>query len=160
MKEQVLSKFSTYISYLQKLETMEDSIFDLPIKEGKWSIKEIICHIYRWDLHFFEQSIPAVLKERVINYPSYHDYNMDSEIYSKTIEMKALLQDSIKLRKRLLHHLSELDVILYEPIKINGYTNCPRTNTPYTLMNYIIELVEHDDHHVNQIEEFMTSFRS
>ncbi|OIJ12621.1 hypothetical protein BKP35_10560 [Anaerobacillus arseniciselenatis] len=156
MKEQVFSKFSTYIPFLQKLEKMEDSLLGLSIKDGKWSIKEIISHIYRWDLHFLEQSIPRVLKERAINYPSYHDYNKESEIYAKTIEAKTLLQDSIQVRKQLLHRLPELETILFEPITINGYTNCPSTNEPFTLINYIEELVEHDNHHVQQIEEFLS----
>lgn len=156
MKEQVLSKFSSYIKFLEELERMDVSLFDKPIKAGKWSIKEIIAHLYRWDLHFFDQSIPRVLKERAIIYPSYHDYNKQSELYARTIEVKNILQDSIQVRKNLIHRLDKLDGILFEPITINGHTNCPRTNEQYTLSHYIEELIDHDHQHKQEIEEFLS----
>ncbi|RSK27718.1 hypothetical protein EJF36_13000 [Bacillus sp. HMF5848] len=160
MKETVLVEFQGFTKSIEDLLKVDSTICERPIKTDKWSVKEIIAHIYRWDVFLLEEAIRTVTKERFINFPNHNEYNAASTTYAANTSVKEVMEDCITMRKTLANRLEALEELLQEPITVNGSTHCPRTNEQYTLLYIIKEFIEHDQSHLRQIESFLKNQRN
>ncbi|MDR7074933.1 DinB family protein [Fictibacillus barbaricus] len=147
----VIMNYQYFTNWLESLKTMPEEYWLVPIKEGKWSVGEIISHIKAWD-HF-------VWEERVRYFVSGTELpkkNFDPEEINKKAAEQArignsknkLIDDVIECRNKVAKKLEEVPASIWE-IKIElgkGFVS---------LSEYIEGLVEHDLHHQAQIEQFL-----
>ncbi|WP_421384896.1 DinB family protein [Bacillus salacetis] len=154
--EKMLFSMGSYVVFLENLKENGIGVDEIPLTEGKWSIKQIISHMYRWDLFLLEAVLPAGLKDKAVHFPSHDEYNAQSEVYSNTISFKTLINHSVDARKKLIEKLAEHQKLLGDSITINGLTHCPNTGKRYSLNYLMTEFVHHDMHHSQQIEQFLT----
>jgi uncharacterized damage-inducible protein DinB len=122
----------------------------------KWSVKQMISHIYRWDLYLINTILRAGIHVKAVTFPSHDEYNAQSEAYAATVIFEDLLNQSIHARGQLVQDLVTNDGTLSESITVNGKTNCPNTGARYTLNYLMIEFIEHDTHHSKQIQQYLT----
>ncbi|MDF2605870.1 MAG: dinB family protein [Bacillales bacterium] len=126
------------------------SKFDVPIAESKMTVKEIIAHIYRWDAFLLETAIPHFINERAVSFPIFDEFNNKSIKFAETIATSDLLELTKLTRTKLIDEFKKLDTLLVEKITING-----KSDEKYSLLFLIDDFVEHDNHHLNQIYEFI-----
>jgi uncharacterized damage-inducible protein DinB len=154
--EKVLLSLGSYLDFLETLRKVENGVDEIPLKEGKWSVKQIISHMYRWDLYLIEMILPAAIKDKAVHFPSHDNYNAQSEVYAKTVTFQDLINQSAAVRKKLIEELDRSQLMMDESITVNGLTHCPNTGTPYSLNYLMSEFIDHDRHHIQQIQRFLT----
>jgi hypothetical protein len=143
----VVSQFGTIIPFLEEIKQVEDArIFFSPISEGKWSTAAIVAHLYLWDQYIQNSRLPMMLTGDTL--PSgqvdVQAINNDAQNFAHSgISKNDLIKRFIDNRKNLLE---ELD-------KANLQTSFSIGETTFTLENYLLGMVEHDEHHMKQIKE-------
>ncbi|MDZ5473021.1 DinB family protein [Bacillus sp. 31A1R] len=151
---QLLSEFQNLNTFIERLKGLDETKLEQPLSEGKWSIKEVVAHLYRWDVFLLETALATAKVDKRVDFPSHSEYNFDSEKFSKTISLEELLQMTIDKRNQLIDELMKVEN-LEEPILVQGTTHCPHTGTRYSLHYLIREFVDHDVQHIKQMEEFL-----
>lgn len=108
---------STYQAYESNMEFFrsfrskdEDELIS-PICKGKWSVKEIIGHIYYWDLFLLEKMVPEMKEGGVLpDFPDHDEYN-EKAIQAIMIfnDTEALIKEFVLTRKELIRNLENLN---------------------------------------------------
>ncbi|MEH7303225.1 DinB family protein [Neobacillus drentensis] len=143
----VVSQFGTIIPFLEEIIQVEnDRIFFSPISEGKWSSAAIVAHLYLWDQYIQNSRLPMMLTGDTL--PSgqvdVQAINNDAQNFAHSgISKNNLIDRFITNRKNLLDALE----------KANLQTSFTIGETTLTLENYLLGMVEHDEHHMKQIKE-------
>ncbi|RIW38473.1 DinB family protein [Bacillus salacetis] len=153
---QVIEGLRKYCEFLENLRTIHSDIADNPRMEGKWSIKQIICHLYRWDIHLTQTIFPKGVINEAVTFPDHDEYNAQSEAYAATVNFTELLTLSLKARNQLIDELARHEKFLQHPITVNGLTHCPNSGSVYTLNYLMTEFIDHDQHHMKQIKQYLT----
>ncbi|WP_409292568.1 DinB family protein [Peribacillus sp. SCS-37] len=156
-EREIISYFSTYSSWLDTLRGIDETLWSMPVAEGKWAVSEIIAHIKNWDDHLLLNVIPSVCSGMGMDFPEFDSFNENASMYAKSgISQTHLLNESMTSRERLVQKLSELSAeTLHTSTTANGVLHCPHTGTPYSLIYIVKEFTDHDIHHKNQITEFL-----
>lgn len=154
--EKIIREFGAYSDWLGEIKTVEPSVLEKPIQEGKWTVSEIIAHILKWDEHLSDQVIPAVLDGEGMEFPEFGPFNERAAAYARTITPGELIENAQDTRAHLISRLLELPKeVLERPVTSNGETNCPHTGLPYTLIYIVGDFINHDTHHRKQIDGFL-----
>lgn len=153
----IISNFSHYSSWLSTLEEINETLWSKPIAEGKWSVSEIIAHIMNWDNYLLTEILPSVQNEKGMEFPDFDTYNKKASSYAKSgISQSKLLEEAKDTRELLVKELNELPTEkLKNSLTANGVTHCPHTGTPYSLIYFVKEFTDHDNHHKRQIIQFL-----
>lgn len=154
----VTDALKRYNDFLEELVFLDEKQADLPLAKGKWSTKQVISHMYGWDLYLLETVLPSALSKKAVSFPSHDEFNARSLKETEAFCFKNLIEQSIHLRNRLLNELKmeKYTLILDKPLMVNGISHCPNTCTPYTLAYLMYEFAEHDNQHSRQIIDFLT----
>jgi hypothetical protein len=143
----VVSQFGTIIPLLEELKQVEDDrIFFSPISKGKWSSAAIVAHLFLWDQYIKNSRLPMMLTGDTL--PSgqvdVQAINNDAQNFAHSgISKNDLINRFITNRKNLLDALE----------KANLQTSFTIGEATLTLENYLLGMVEHDEHHMKQIKE-------
>jgi uncharacterized damage-inducible protein DinB len=151
-----IRSLQSYTDFLIRLKSINTDLTEIPITEGKWSIKKIISHIYRWDIYLVEAVLPSAIEDKAVRFPSHDEYNEASAQYSDSVGFEELIDQSILIRNSLINEVNNCKNVLTEPITVQENTHCPNTNSTYSLLYLLGEFVEHDKHHRNQICTFLS----
>ncbi|MBU5214968.1 DinB family protein [Heyndrickxia oleronia] len=153
----IISNFGKFSSWLNTLEELDESLLSKPIAKGKWSIGEIIAHITNWDNYLLSEIIPSVRNEKGMEFPDFDSYNKKASDYAKSgISQSKLLKEAKNTREILVKELYETPTDkLNKSLTANGVTHCPHTGTPYSLLYIVKEFTDHDNHHKEQIIQFL-----
>lgn len=145
-KSEIVAHHQNFITFIHSLKSIDENLLRKPIEEGKWSIIEIVGHFYPWDKFVLQQRIPYLfLEEYLPKAPSIDELNDQSSLYARTEAVENTLEKCIHVRQELLSQLKQIpedDWLI--PIQINQST--------LTFYEYLKGLMEHDLHHINQIE--------
>jgi hypothetical protein len=154
-KREVIEQYRALVPWVLSLQTMEDSLWLEPIAEGKWSTGEIIAHLTVWDRFVLEKRLPYMKPgaELTFGKEDVQAINESAASYARFHASKATIIDEFaNMREALLQHLNEIEE--------NDFLAEFRINEkPRTLSRYIQGLIEHDEHHRKQIEDFLQSRR-
>lgn len=52
-KQQLLNEYSEWIGKVKEFGVLEEGYWNSPIADGKWTVRDVVCHIMRWDEYFF-----------------------------------------------------------------------------------------------------------
>lgn len=153
----IINDFSKYSSWLNSLEDIDETLWYQSIAKGKWSVSEIISHIINWDNYLLNEVIPSVRSEKGMEFPDFDIHNKKASDYAKSgISQAKLLEEAKGTRKLLVKELNELPIEkLNKSLTSNGVTHCPHTGTPYSLIYIVKEFTVHDNHHKDQIIQFI-----
>ncbi|NLP52850.1 DinB family protein [Bacillus sp. RO1] len=147
--ELTISPYQAYrnnMEFFYSFTTKTEGELNQPIQKGKWSIKEIIGHIYFWDLFLLEDMVPEMKDSGVLpNFPEHDEYNNKAihsiKSFSSTND---LLEEFVITRKKLISNMEKLN----QEVKFTIGNN-KRNFTPQTFLGMF---VEHDIHHMEQIK--------
>ncbi|WP_242615219.1 DinB family protein [Paenibacillus solani] len=116
-----------------------------PIKEGKWSIREIIGHLHYWDKFILEQHIPFMAQgANLIAFPDHDFHNNEGIQYISSFKnVVALIHEVVYTRNQLFEAIDSINSDLQFTIGSD--------ERPFTIESYISIFSEHDIHHLEQI---------
>lgn len=145
-----MNKINQYEDIIEKLFELKDypeKILNEPISEGKWSIREIVGHLFYWDKFILEKMVPLMANEMVLPpFPNHNLHNKEAVAHLKKYKnVREIIDDFAKTRKQLVKELKELDRDIEFHIE-----NDPNSFSPE---KFIEIFLEHDIHHLNQVKE-------
>lgn len=145
-KSEIVAHHQNFITFIHSLKSIDENLLRKPIGEGKWSIIEIVGHFYPWDEFVLQQRIPYLFSgEHLPKAPSINELNSQSSLLARTEAVEYTLEKCIHIRQELLSQLMQIpedDWLI--PIQINQST--------LTFYEYLKGLMQHDQHHINQIK--------
>jgi uncharacterized damage-inducible protein DinB len=150
---EVLKQYKDFANWLQHLKQMPEKYWLIPIKDGKWSTGEIVAHFKAWDVFVLDKRVAYFVSGSEI--PSkkvdVEEINRNAANEAKSgISKNQLIEEVMEFRHVVSEKLSDVPSSFWqEKIEMGGKM--------ITLCEYISGLVEHDQHHKAQIEEFLTS---
>jgi hypothetical protein len=158
-RQTVLYNFGKFSSWIRSLESIEEKTWYMPIAENKWSISEIIAHLFNWDRYLIHEILPAVQVGHEMIFPDFDTYNKQASDYIQSgVSKSQLIEETTAARDLLIKVLTKMPVErLNLPLSANGISHCPHTGTAYSLIYIIEEFTAHDNHHKKQIMHFLNT---
>ncbi|MGA9289420.1 MAG: DinB family protein [Anaerobacillus sp.] len=150
----VLDEYASLTNWLHKTAMeMEEKVFFMPIKPGKWSPAEILSHIREWDEYLLNERIPYIHHEAQLSKldVNVEEVNEEAAAYARSgISKDQMITETLNGRERVVATLRKLNENQWnETFYIDKYPLC--------LTSYMKGLIEHDEHHKMQIEVFMAN---
>lgn len=147
MERKDFNHFKSFTDWLPSLRNVPEDVWIAPIAEGKWAIQGLISHMVLWDKYFLENAIHPVVNHEPITLPEtfdFDDFNRDAVEYGKKHSKEELISEGIHYRNEIVRHIANLSDEEY----FKQYPN-------FQVAQYVIEFVEHDDHHKAQVDSFL-----
>ena len=150
-KLEILNHQTSFINFVQSLAYLDEYVLRQPIREGKWSIIEIIGHFYFWDEFVLQKRLPYLLSGNTFPPgPNANVLNKQAALLARQENIRSTLEKCLHIRTELIEALSAItDENWLIEIKIN--------QTRLTIYEYFKGLMEHDIHHINQIKSAIVS---
>jgi uncharacterized damage-inducible protein DinB len=135
--------------YFQSLHSLPEETLIKETEPNKWSIREIIGHIYYWDKFLLDVMVPQMLEGASLpEFPDHDSYNEKAMKHIiKFTSTKELLDEFALIRERLLHKIEALP-------EDTAFT-IGKGKRSFSPERFLAMFVEHDDHHIKQIEAFL-----
>lgn len=155
--EQLIQKFNGFANWVNSIEEIDDDLFFGAIKEGKWSPAEIISHITYWDRYMVEDLIPKMKIDANIDSLAFHVINEPASKYAMSgVSKQRIINEQVEARNVLIQALNEKSKQeFFAAFKLNGEEIDEYSGYPHSMFNYISSFVWHDNHHKEQIEEYL-----
>ncbi|MDY0396186.1 DinB family protein [Virgibacillus halophilus] len=99
------------VAKVEVLRCIPDAMLTEPIRTGKWSIREIIGHMYYWDKYNVEKMIPEMRNHAILPaFPDHDSHNAEAIRYIDTFDsLERIIDVFIHTRKALVQALSYVD---------------------------------------------------
>ncbi|KGR77982.1 DinB family protein [Ureibacillus manganicus] len=144
--KKVFKQFEDTLHEIQKLKEVKESQLVDPISEGKWSIREIIGHLYYWDKYILENMVPAMFNgANLPQFPDHDQHNKEAISYLIDYSVDEIIDAFTETRKELI----ESTLIVVEDVRFTIGSG----NRQFSVESFIKMFVEHDIHHLKQIKE-------
>ncbi|PAE19088.1 DinB family protein [Robertmurraya siralis] len=145
MKE-IFRKFEDTAAEILKLNEKSEAVLCDPIYEGKWSIRDIVGHLYYWDKFILEKLVPLMADGADLPpFPEHDKYNAEALAYLKNDSVATIIEQFIETRKQLTKQLAAVDNGIQFTI---GGRKKKFSGESFTKM-----FLMHDEHHLKQITE-------
>jgi len=144
-KYEIIERYEHSIEWVRNLQQLSESKWRKPIAEGKWTIAEVVGHLIPWDQFVIENRIPYFFQNKELpKSPIVSEVNGQAAHTSRIRSKEETIEAFISCRKVLLEKIQTIDDSLWgEEITIG--------KTKLTLYQYFSGLLEHDEHHFQQI---------
>lgn len=148
-KNEILEHQYNFIDYIKSIRSLNEQILRAPIRNGKWSVIEIIGHFHPWDEFVLQNRLTYFLTNSSLPpSPNTDELNYHSAQLSKNNSILHTIEKCIRIRTELVETLNQLpEENWLAELKINQST--------LSLYSYFKDLMEHDLHHMNQIQSFL-----
>jgi uncharacterized damage-inducible protein DinB len=150
MTKDSLIAFSNVIKRIEKLSVLPIAILTKPIKVNKWSVRDIVSHLYYWDKYNLEKMVPNMANQATLApFPNLDLHNQKAIEFTSKFSVEEIFDAFVSTRSALTAKLASIDETLSFYIE----------NEPgrFTADRFITIFLEHDHHHLSQIDEFLKS---
>lgn len=140
------NNYDQFTDMIEQVKKIDEETWDTPISEGKWSVRQIIGHLYYWDKFNLETMLSKM--ENGANLPAFPDHHIHNERAMEHIEQYndqvSLMNAFITTRKELVEGLQNIE----EGVKftIGG------GKRKFTADSFIKLFIKHDTHHLKQMK--------
>ncbi|WP_026694468.1 DinB family protein [Peribacillus kribbensis] len=146
--EEILNDYVKITAFFERLKDVSDEWFFSPLAEGKWSAAAIVSHFRFWDRYILEERLPLMLKGEDLPKSNINvdEVNAKAQEYAHSgVTKRELLDEAINWRERSCAALAGVEFS----------TSFRIGEKELTLLQFIEGDIEHDEHHMKQIEEFL-----
>ncbi|MBM7094780.1 DinB family protein [Bacillus sp. H-16] len=146
MKNKTLVQFEKAADEFAGLKEVPGEALVEPIGVGKWSPREVICHMYYWDKFNKEQMVPHMADgARLPAFPDHDAHNAEGLKYLKSCEKPEEVIDLfVEMRKELAAEFEVLNPDMRFTIGTGKRQFSPES--------FVKMFVKHDQHHLKQLE--------
>lgn len=151
--KQLILEFESFISYIQSLDSLEDADWDAPLEAGKWSLKDVLCHIMLWDKYFYEEAFVKVKEGQPLTaiHQDFNEFNANAVLYARTVTKQEAIRQFVLYRSRIIEDAASLSDEAFEQIYPDGDGN------NFSIREHLRDFIPHDKHHKQQIEKYVLS---
>src|SRR5690625_2429871 len=138
-------EFEKTIGEIEKLKKVENDKLLEPIREGKWSIREIVGHLYYWDKYNLETMVPKMTDgANLPPFPDHDQQNKEAMSFLKEESADAIINSFITTRKELIDSTAKVDK--------NIRFTIGKGKRQFSAESFIKIFLKHDIHHLQQIK--------
>ena len=142
--KKILLEFEETINAIKKLKDVQESQLIEPISKGKWSIREIVGHLYYWDKYNLEKMVPKMANgANLPQFPNHDQHNKEAISYLRDHSVEFIINAFIKTRKELIESISKVE----EDVRFT----IGKGKRQFSGESFIKIFVKHDIHHLQQI---------
>ena len=144
---ELIAKLNSTFSRIQSIIENKSNDELIKRKDNKWSIQEnvghllIVDHLFIGRLDDYENGV-ATLRPADLSGKNTDDANFNS------MDIKNILSEFGKKRQSYINRLENLKPIMFAKVALH-----PRLNKPMRLCDMLFFQAEHDDYHINRINE-------
>ncbi|GAA0836848.1 DinB family protein [Paenibacillus glucanolyticus] len=150
-KQLLLNEYSEWIDKVGEFAEQGESYWNRPIAEGKWTVRDVVCHIMCWDEYFYNEAIAKVSagETLTVKHLDYDAFNEDSRLYAKTLSTEALVNQTLAAREKLIQTIEALPEALYAMRYTDG------DGHPFEVEQFMRDFIWHDKHHLAQLNKVL-----
>lgn len=142
--KKILMEFEETIDAIKKLKDVQESKLNEPISKGKWSIREIVGHLYYWDKYNLEKMVPIMANGvNLPQFPNHDQHNKEAILYLRDKTVESIIDAFIETRKELIDSISEIE----EDVRFT----IGKGKRQFSGESFIKIFLKHDIHHLQQI---------
>lgn len=144
-----LKQFEKMIDQILQLKEVPEDKLREPIKEGKWSIMQIVGHLYYWDKFNLEIMLPHMAEGSDLpSFPDFDQHNAEAISFIEDYSVGSLIELFVHTRKELHEKMAGLG----EDVRftIGG------GKRKFSAESFLTIFTKHDLHHLEQINEKLT----
>ncbi|OKP88812.1 hypothetical protein A3844_06690 [Paenibacillus helianthi] len=149
--EQLVFEFRSLIPYIQSLNTLDEMHWETPVAAGKWTLKEMLCHLTQWDKYFYEEAFAKIIKGQplTLRQPNFDEFNARAIEYAKSLTKQAAIGQFVLYRTKILDAATALsdEELVKEYIDGDGQK--------FSIRGYLEDFIPHDKHHKQQMEQYI-----
>lgn len=147
-KEELIEKYAEWIAFVKSLEAQDEQIWNQPMAEGKWTVRDVVSHIMKWDEYFLEGAILKIScgEELTVKHLNYDTFNEQSKEYGRTCSIQGIAEEAKTVRQRLVGLIISMSEEQYttEYVDADGHA--------FQVAMFMQDFIWHDQHHMKQIE--------
>lgn len=138
----------TYLDHLQDWSKQDEKTLKTPVRAGRWSMRDIIAHIYYWDRFILETVLPASIDQTEIrHWPHAELYNRAAIAALDGRPVTWICKQGIATRSGLLDEMAKRhgtdSLIIHDREDISN------------LQDVADLFSKHDEHHIRQIQHYL-----
>ncbi|RDW22121.1 DinB family protein [Oceanobacillus chungangensis] len=142
----ILKEFSETLDAIQKLIDIQESQLSEPISKDKWSIREIVGHLYYWDKYNLEKMVPRMTNgANLPQFPNHDEHNKEAIAYLRDYSVESIIETFIETRKELIESIYKVG----EDVRFTIGSG----KRQFSGESFIKIFVKHDIHHLKQINK-------
>lgn len=153
MPSKTIKEFEGFISYIESLGALDESYWLQPIAPGKWTLKELVCHLWNWDQYSIDVMIP--LMENGAKLPDFVDieeHNLAARELAKSFKSSDELIEAFSKTRRLM-----IQMITNRYDKDARFT-IGNEQRKYSIDSYMQIFTHHDFEHKKQIDDLKAKY--
>ncbi|GAB2564882.1 DinB family protein [Gracilibacillus alcaliphilus] len=136
----------TMADEVEALKQVEEEQLCEPIQADKWSIREIVAHLYYWDKFNLENMVPFMQDEAKLQaFPDHDTHNREGLEKVKDVSVYEIIDQFLVTRLQLCTALEEVD-------SKNRFT-IGSGKRKFGADSFIRIFQKHDKHHLEQIQK-------
>lgn len=149
----LIEAFARFGDFLQGLGACSDSLWNTPVTEGKWAVRDVVSHLLRWDQYFLEEAIDKIARGEKVTarHLNFDDFNREAVAYGRTMPQEELIRQAVHSRRRI----AELIAALPEEELYSEHED--GDGAVFTVWGYLNGFVPHDLQHRLQIERVIAA---
>ncbi len=150
-KNSLIVSFHEWHDWFHKWSIEKNTLWDTPVAVGKWTVRELVSHMMRWDRYFWEGAISLIIsgeeKQLQIQHLDFDIFNEAAREHAHTISIEELVQETLQYREQIIRALHELPAEDWTK-EYKGLDG-----GPFTVQSYVEDFIWHDRHHMKQLED-------
>ncbi|MUK87992.1 DinB family protein [Ornithinibacillus sp. L9] len=145
-KQKIINHYEESLRWVKSLGNVTEEQWRRQIGKGKWTVAEVIGHLIPWDEFVLNKRIRFFFKQTDLpKGPQVHEVNNRAAIESQKRSKEETIEYFVRMRKQLIEEIQQVADELWLEELIIG-------TTTLTLFDYFSGLVQHDEHHFQQIK--------
>lgn len=149
--KELLSAFAEWMPFVQGLQRQPESVWLSSLQPGKWTLKDMVCHIMLWDKYFYDEAISKITlgKPVTLLHTDFNEFNKQAIIYASTISIDELVKETHMIRTRIISAIESM------PEKITIQTFIDGEGNPFQVIPYLKDFIWHDQHHMIPAKQWL-----
>ncbi|WP_077596128.1 DinB family protein [Oceanobacillus kimchii] len=144
----LITEYEETANNVARLKQYDEETLTTPIKKGKWSIREIVGHIYYWDRFHLIKMLPNMTHGADLPpFPDHDQHNEEALEFLQDKSAKEIMDMFIEKRKEFIEEITTIDK--GSKFTIGG------SKRQFTTDSFLKIFIKHDKHHIKQIEGFL-----
>ncbi|MFK3937467.1 DinB family protein [Alkalihalobacillus sp. NPDC078783] len=148
--KKTIKQYEELIERCKSYKDLEEKVLTTPIKDGGWSIREIIGHLYGWDKHNLLYMVPNM--NHGADLPAFPNHDVQNLNVLKGLKGNSVFEIMdlfLENRKELIQIISSVNP--EDRFTIGGKKRA------FTAESFLKIFVKHDAHHTIQINQYLAN---
>lgn len=145
-----IEQFEELIVQCKTYKELDEKVLTTPINEGRWSIREIIGHLYGWDKYNLKCMVPHMTHGADL--PAFPDHDDQNESVLDGLKGKSvyeIIDLFLENRNELIQKISSVNP--EDRFTIGGKKRA------FSAESFLKIFVKHDAHHDQQMKQYLAN---